>query len=87
MQLGMVGLGRMGANMTERLPGGGHQVVVFDLSPEAVKRVGAGAAGRLAGGAGARGRPPSAVWIMVPTGDPDDEVTADWRPTSTRATR
>ncbi len=35
MQLGMVGLGRMGANMTRRLMRGGHQLVVSDLSPEA----------------------------------------------------
>ena len=40
MQLGMVGLGRMGANMTRRLLRGGHQVVVSDLSPEAVKQLG-----------------------------------------------
>jgi len=37
MQLGMVGLGRMGANMTRRLMRGGHQLVVSDLSPDAVK--------------------------------------------------
>ena len=37
MQLGMVGLGQMGANMTRRLMRGGHQVVVSDLSAEAVK--------------------------------------------------
>ena len=37
MQLGMVGLGRMGANMTRRLMRGGHTLVVSDLSPEAVK--------------------------------------------------
>lgn len=36
MQLGMVGLGRMGANMVRRLIGGGHQCVVFDVSPKAV---------------------------------------------------
>ena len=37
MQLGMVGLGRMGANMVRRLMRGGHQCVVFDLNPENVK--------------------------------------------------
>jgi 6-phosphogluconate dehydrogenase len=36
MQLGMVGLGRMGANMTRRLMHGGHSLVVSDLSPDAV---------------------------------------------------
>jgi len=36
MQLGMIGLGRMGANMVRRLIGGGHECVVFDISPKAV---------------------------------------------------
>jgi len=36
MQLGMIGLGRMGANMVRRLIGGGHECVVFDMSPQAV---------------------------------------------------
>ena len=37
MQLGMIGLGRMGANMVRRLLKGGHQCVVFDMSPKAVE--------------------------------------------------
>ena len=37
MQLGMIGLGRMGANMVRRLLGGGHQCVVFDMSAKAVQ--------------------------------------------------
>ena len=37
MQLGMIGLGRMGANMVRRLLKGGHQCVVFDMSPKAVQ--------------------------------------------------
>ena len=37
MQLGMIGLGRMGANMVRRLLRGGHQCVVYDVSPDAVK--------------------------------------------------
>ncbi len=37
MQLGMIGLGRMGANMVRRLIRGGHQCVVFDLNPDNVK--------------------------------------------------
>ena len=46
MQLGMVGLGRMGANMTRRLMRGGHTLVVSDLSAEAVKGIaGEGAVG------------------------------------------
>ena len=70
MQLGMVGLGRMGANMTRRLMRGGHQLVVSDLSPDSVKQL---------AGEGATGStsledmihtltPPRAVWIMVPAG-------------------
>jgi 6-phosphogluconate dehydrogenase len=39
MQLGMIGLGRMGANMTRRLLAGGHQCVVFDRSPNAVEEL------------------------------------------------
>ena len=39
MQLGMIGLGRMGANMVRRVLKGGHQCVVFDRSPEAVKEL------------------------------------------------
>jgi 6-phosphogluconate dehydrogenase len=39
MELGMIGLGRMGANMTERLVMGGHRVISFDRSPEAIQRV------------------------------------------------
>ena len=38
MQLGMVGLGRMGGDMTRRLMGGGHEVVVYDRSAEAIER-------------------------------------------------
>ena len=41
MQLGMIGLGRMGGNMVERLTRGGHQCVVYDRSAEAVARVAA----------------------------------------------
>ena len=39
MQLGMIGLGRMGANMVRRLLKGGHQCVVFDMSPKAVNEL------------------------------------------------
>ncbi len=68
MQLGMVGLGRMGANLTRRLIRHGHEVVTYDVSAEAVARlasegaVGASSLGDLV----ARLEPPRAVWIMVP---------------------
>jgi 6-phosphogluconate dehydrogenase len=76
MQLGMVGLGRMGANMTRRLMRGGHQLVVSDLSPDSVKQLeGEGATGSnslddLIG----KLKPPRAVWIMVPSGDPTEQT-------------
>ena len=68
MQLGMIGLGRMGANMVRRLMKNGHTCVVFDRSAEAVKQL----AGEGAVGASslddfvARLTPPRAVWLMVP---------------------
>jgi len=71
MQLGFVGLGRMGLNMVTRLARAGHKVVAYDRSPEAVTR---------AGTAGAEGAAsleelvstlvaPKAIWLMVPAGD------------------
>src|SRR5258708_22484618 len=74
MQLGMVGLGRMGANMTRRLMRGGHQLVVSDLRADAVKQL----AGEGAGGSSSledligKLTPPRAVWIMVPAGGPTE---------------
>jgi 6-phosphogluconate dehydrogenase len=68
MQLGMIGLGRMGANMVRRLMKAGHECVVHDLSPAAVQ----GLAKEGATGAGsmddfvARLKKPRAVWLMVP---------------------
>src|SRR5450755_950188 len=76
MQLGMVGLGRMGANMTRRLMRGGHTMVVSDLSADAVKAIaGEGAVGSsslddLVGKLTA----PRAAWIMVPSGDPTEQT-------------
>jgi 6-phosphogluconate dehydrogenase len=76
MQLGMVGLGRMGANMTRRLMRSGHQLVVSDLSPDSVKQLaGEGATGSssledLVG----KLKAPRAVWIMVPSGDPTEQT-------------
>ena len=68
MQLGMVGLGRMGANMTRRLIAGGHECVVFDMSPQAIDAVvgeKAVAATSLADMAKKLTRP-RAFWLMVP---------------------
>jgi 6-phosphogluconate dehydrogenase len=70
MQLGMIGLGRMGANMVRRLMRGGHECVVFDMNPESVKKLageGAVPAGSLDEFA-AKLRPPRAAWLMVPAG-------------------
>jgi 6-phosphogluconate dehydrogenase len=70
MQLAMIGLGRMGGNMVQRLLQGGHQVVVFDRSADAVKAhvaMGAKAAKDLAD-LTARLAPPRVVWVMVPAG-------------------
>jgi 6-phosphogluconate dehydrogenase len=78
MQLGFVGLGRMGLNMVTRLVRGGHDIVAFDRSAEAVGRAqAAGARGvssleALAAGLTA----PRAVWVMVPSGAPT-EATVD----------
>src|SRR5690349_21753154 len=72
MQLAMIGLGRMGGNMVQRLLQGGHQVVVFDRNAAAVKphvAMGAGAAKDLADLA-AQLVPPRVVWVMVPAGAP-----------------
>jgi 6-phosphogluconate dehydrogenase len=72
MQLAMIGLGRMGGNMVQRLLQGGHQVVVFDRSAEAVRAhtgMGAVAAADLADLV-ARLAPPRVIWVMVPAGQP-----------------
>jgi 6-phosphogluconate dehydrogenase len=71
MQLAMIGLGRMGGNMVQRLLQGGHELVVFDRSPEVVKQhvaMGAKAVKDLADLC-AQLRAPRVVWVMVPAGD------------------
>ena len=76
MQIGMIGLGRMGANMTRRLMRGGHQVVVHDRSPDAVAALvtdGATGAATLDELVAAL-ETPRAVWIMVPAGAPTEET-------------
>ena len=87
MQLGMIGLGRMGANMVRRLMKGGHQCVVYDRSADAVK----GLAGEGAAGASsladfvAKLTPPRAIWLMVPAAVVDGTL-KDPCPTSRRRT-
>ena len=76
MQMGMVGLGRMGANMVRRLMREGHECVVYDVRPESVAAmakegaVGAGSLQELV----EKLEPPRAVWMMVPAAFTDDTV-------------
>jgi 6-phosphogluconate dehydrogenase len=76
MELGFVGLGKMGLNMVKRLLAGGHQVAGYDRDTDAIRQAEA---------AGARGAssldalvsalaPPRVVWVMVPSGDPTEST-------------
>jgi len=82
MELGLIGLGKMGGNMAERLRLAGHKVVGFDFSADAVKKLNdAGSVGvttleDLVKNLSA----PRAIWIMVPAGDPVDETIAKLKP-------
>src|SRR6201994_2705530 len=82
MELGIIGLGKMGGNMAERLRAAGHKVVGFDFNADAVKRLAdAGSTGvssleDLVKNLSA----PRAIWIMVPSGDPVDETIAKLKP-------
>jgi 6-phosphogluconate dehydrogenase len=76
VQLGMTGLGRMGANMVRRLMKGGHRCVVFDLNPDNVNRLageGAQGAKSLDDLVGQLAKP-AAVWVMVPAGGPTEDT-------------
>src|SRR3981081_658490 len=70
MQLGMIGLGRMGANMVRRLQKNGHQCVVWDRSPDSVKQLSAdGATGSSTLDDFVKKlQKPRAIWLMVPAG-------------------
>jgi 6-phosphogluconate dehydrogenase len=77
MQLGMIGLGRMGANMVRRLMRAGHQCVVFDVNPasaQALAKEGATAASSLEDFV-AKLKPPRAAWLMVPAAFVDSTLT------------
>jgi 6-phosphogluconate dehydrogenase len=79
MELGMVGLGRMGANMARRLMRDGHRVVVYDVNPEAISEL----AGEGAEGASSledlssKLTAPRAVWVMVPSGEITEKTIDD----------
>src|SRR5262249_20598733 len=76
MQLGMIGLGRMGANMVRRLIRGGHQCVVYDRTPQTVKELvkeQAGDANSLAELVKKLAEP-RAVWLMVPAAVVDQTI-------------
>ncbi len=78
MKIGMVGLGKMGANMSRRLMKKGHEVVVYDLDGDAVKAVvadGATGADDLSDLIG-RLDPPRVVWVMVPAGEATEKTIA-----------
>jgi 6-phosphogluconate dehydrogenase len=76
MKIGMIGLGKMGANMSERLLKGGHEVVAFDLHAEArdaVAAKGAQPAASLEEFVSLLS-PPRAAWVMVPAGEPTNST-------------
>jgi 6-phosphogluconate dehydrogenase len=79
MQLGMIGLGRMGANMARRLMKNGHTCVVYDRSPEAVAAlVKDGATGSSSLDEFVKAlKPPRAAWVMVPSGDATEGTVND----------
>jgi 6-phosphogluconate dehydrogenase len=82
MELGLIGLGKMGGNMAERLRLGGHKVVGFDFSTDAVKKL------NDAGSVGVSSledlvknlQMPRAIWIMVPEGKPVDDTIKNLKP-------
>ena len=77
MELGMIGLGRMGANMVRRLLRAGHHCVVYDVKPEArsgLAKEGAVEADSLASLVNQL-KPPRPVWLMLPAALVDDQIT------------
>jgi 6-phosphogluconate dehydrogenase len=76
MQVGMIGLGRMGSGMTARLLQGGHQVMVFDRSADAIAAItGKGATGASSlEDLGQKLKAPRIFWLMIPAGPPVDDT-------------
>lgn len=76
MQIAMVGLGKMGANMVKRLLRGGHEVIAFDLNEDAVRNAeGDGAIGaRTLDEVAQKLTTPRTIWVMVPSGDPTEQT-------------
>ncbi len=76
MELGMIGMGRMGSNMAQRLLGGGHRVLAYDPRTEAVQPMvkkgitGADSIDDMV----AKLTPPRAIWLMVPSGEPTEST-------------
>src|SRR5437870_12849243 len=79
MQIGMVGLGRMGGNMARRLLRGGHEVVAYAADANAVRQLaGEGAVGALTlDDFVAKLKAPRVAWVMVPAGPPAEQGVAD----------
>ncbi|MGO4214247.1 NADP-dependent phosphogluconate dehydrogenase, partial [Terriglobus sp. YAF25] len=83
MEIGLIGLGKMGGNMAERLRLAGHKVVGFDFNPQATAKltatgsVGVNSLEDLVANLTTGKR---AIWIMVPAGDPVDETVAKLKP-------
>src|SRR2546427_13067779 len=81
MQIGMIGLGRMGGNMARRLLRGGHEVVAYAADANAVRQLaGEGAVGALTlDDFVAKLKAPRVAWVMVPAGPPTEQGVQDLR--------
>src|SRR5438034_7998502 len=91
MQIGMVGLGRMGGNMARRLLRGGHEVVAYAADANAVRQLaGEGAVGALTlDDFVAKLKAPRVAWVMVPAGPPTEQVVTSpgvWIPVTRSST-